>query len=59
MSRLIGVLIIPNENITQIPLFYRQENNGYHPILLQKACKIYGVNPYDEYNSLINFGCII
>lgn len=59
MSRLIGVLVIPNENITQKSLFYRQKNNGYHPVFLQEACNLYGVNPFDEYNSLLNFGCIV
>lgn len=59
MSRTIGVLVIPNEDITDKHLFYRQIEDSYHPVLLQKACKLYGVSPYDEYNSLMDFGCVL
>lgn len=59
MSRIIGVLAIPNETVTDKHPFYRQIENSYHPILLQEACKLYGVSPYDEYNSLMDYGCVL
>ena len=39
MSRLIGVLVIPNENVTQKSLFYRQKIMDITPFYYRKHVK--------------------
>lgn len=54
-----AVLVIPNEFLTDEGIYYRVKNRSWHPIMLEEACRKYGLSIYDCYGNLISFKCII